>query len=155
MKKSAARFWIVSAICAGTALLWVFLYWNHAQTPQNLEFYSQDLRTRFGHKTPLDPGLVLIGIDRPSYGSELSDEEKRGDPTLQLLARNFPWSRAVWAVVIQRLADAGAKVIALDLVFSGQGEGDDALRQVLDKCRDRVVIGANFRDVKSDRGRNP
>ncbi len=153
MKKSAARFWIVSAICAGTALLWVLMYCNHAQTPQELEFYSQDWRTRFGNKTPIDPRLVLIGIDRPSYGTDFSAEELASDPTLPLLTRNFPWSRAVWAVLIQRLADAGAKVIVLDLVFSGQGEGDDAFKQVLDKYRDRVVIGANFRDVKSDGGK--
>ena len=54
--------------------------------------------------------------------------------------------------MIQRLADAGARVIALDLVFAGQSDGDDALKEVLDKYRDRVVIGSNIRDLKSDRG---
>src|SRR5690242_16545803 len=128
MKKSASRFWIVTAICAGTALLFLALYWRGYEPLQKLEFYTQDLRTRYGEKTPVDSRLVLIGIDRASYASDFSETELKSDPTLQLLGRNFPWSRAVWAGLIQRLADAGAKAIVLDLVFAGEGEDDPALK---------------------------
>ncbi|HZQ45984.1 MAG TPA: CHASE2 domain-containing protein, partial [Verrucomicrobiae bacterium] len=154
MKKNARRFWMVTAICGGTALLFLALYWSGYEPLQKLEYYTQDLRTRLGVKTPVDPRLVLVGIDRATYASDFDEKEVQADPTLQLMQRNFPWSRAVWATVIQRLADAGAKVIVLDLIFSGQGEGDEALRQVLDKYKDKVVIGSNFRDLEADRGRN-
>ena len=153
MKKNARRFWMVTAICGGTALLFLALYWHGYEPLQKLEYYTQDLRTRLGVKTPIDPRLVLVGIDRATYASEFDEKEVQADPTLKLLQGNFPWSRAVWAEMVQRLADAGAKVIVLDLIFSGQGEGDDALRQVLDKYKDRVVIGSNFRDLSADRGR--
>ncbi|MDB6018308.1 MAG: hypothetical protein JWR19_2797 [Pedosphaera sp.] len=152
MKKSASRFWIVTAIGAGTALLCLALYWRGYEPLQKLEFYTQDLRTRYGKKSPIDPRLVLIGIDRASYASDFTEAEFQSSPALQPLRGNFPWSRTVWANLIQRLADSGAKVIVLDLIFAGQGEGDDVLKQVLEKYKDRVVIGGNFRDLKSDRG---
>jgi len=43
----------------------------------------------------------------------------------------WPWSRAVHARLIEKLCDAGAKVIAIDLVFAAELEGDDALHQAL------------------------
>ncbi len=145
---------MVTAICGGMALLFLALYSRGYEPLQKLEYYTQDLRTRFGVKTPVDPRLVLIGIDRATYAADFDDKDIQADPTLKLLQKNFPWSRAVWAGMIQRLADAGAKVIVLDLIFAGQGEGDEALRQALDKYKDKVVIGSNFRDLTADRGRN-
>ncbi len=145
---------MVTAICGGTALLFLTLVWTRTQLDSllRLEAYTQDMRMVFGERTPVDPNLVLIGIDQPEYSSFFSEEELQADPSLRLLLKSFPWSRAVWAHLIQRLGDAGAKVIALDLLFGGQGDGDEELRAALDKYKDRVVIGSNFHDLKSDRG---
>ena len=52
---------------------------------------------------------------------------------LKDLQNNFPWSRAVWARLIEKLSDAGAKVIVFDLVFASQNDGDDALHHALEK----------------------
>jgi len=76
----------------------------------------------------------------------------RRAPVLGLLEENFPWSRAVWATLIDKLANAGARIIIVDLIFSAPGRDDAALRQVLDKYRDRVVIGCNFSDLETERG---
>lgn len=116
------------------------------------EFYTQDWRTRIGSKTPVDSRLVLIGIDRPSYAGDLDPEEVASSPALGMLEDNFPWSRAVWAALIDKLADAGAQAIIIDLVFSAPGRGDDELRAALDRHRDRVVIGSNFSDQETERG---
>ncbi len=144
---------MVTAICGGTALLFLLLGWANIEVASltSLEAYTKDLRATYGLKTPVDTNLVLIGIDRPAY-LYFSDAELQEDPTLQLLQKAFPWSRTVWAALITKLADAGAKVIVLDLVFGGQGDGDEAMKQALDKYRDHVVIGLNLHDLKSDRG---
>ena len=71
---------------------------------------------------------------------------------LRDLQNNFPWSRAVWARLIEKLSDAGAKVIVFDLVFASQGDGDEALRQALEKYKDRVVIGYNINVGSTERG---
>jgi adenylate cyclase len=150
------RLIVVAAICGGITLLLMALESWHGkvfQPLQSLEYLTQNLRANFASKTPIDPRLVLIGVDRPAYEeSDFTSEDLRVDPNLRLMERPWPWSRAVWADAIQRLADAGAKVIALDFVFPSQGDGDDALREALNKYRDQVVIGCNISDLKSDRG---
>ena len=117
-----------------------------------MEFFAQDWQTRLGRKTPVDDRLVLIGIDKPVYSSDFSDDELQREPVLRDLQNNFPWSRAVWARLIEKLSDAGAKVIVFDLVFAAQSEGDDELHQALEKYNDHVVIGYNINVEKTERG---
>ena len=68
--------------------------------------------------------------------------------------RPYPWSREVWALLLDRLFGAGAKVVMFDLLFSSPNDGDPAFRAALDRYRDRVVIGANidFSSVREEGG---
>src|ERR1700733_6092596 len=152
MKPAARRSVIALAICAACTLVFVVL-WARGFVPlQEGEFSAQDWQTRLGRKTPVDDRLVLIGIDKPVYSADFSDEELQREPVLRDLQNNFPWSRAVWARLIEKLSDAGAKVIMFDLVFASESEGDDELHRALDKYRDRVVIGYNINVANTDRG---
>jgi adenylate cyclase len=64
---------------------------------------------------------------------------------LQLMAEHpFPWSREVWARLLDRLFESGARLVIFDLVFNSPREGGQIFRAALDRYRDRVVIGANF-----------
>ena len=74
------------------------------------------------------------------------------EPVLRDLQKTFPWSRAVWARLIEKLGDAGAKVIVFDLVFAAEGDGDEQLKLALEKYKDRVVIGYNLSVNKTERG---
>jgi adenylate cyclase len=131
----------------------LLVLWARGFVPlQQMEFFAQDWQTRLGRKTPVDDRLVLIGIDKPVYTSDFSDAELQREPVLRELQSNFPWSRAVWARLIEKLAEAGAKVIVFDLVFASPGEGDDELNRALEKYKDRVVIGYNINVGKTDRG---
>jgi adenylate cyclase len=152
MKPAARRSAIVLAICAVGTLVFLVL-WQRGFIPlQEMEFSAQDWQARLGRKTPLDDRLVLIGIDKPVYAADFSDEEIQREPVLRSLQNNFPWSRAVWARLIEKLSDAGAKVIVFDLVFASQNDGDDELRQALDKYRDHVIIGYNISVKNTGRG---
>ncbi|HEY5346491.1 MAG TPA: adenylate/guanylate cyclase domain-containing protein [Verrucomicrobiae bacterium] len=152
MKPAARRTAIVLAICAVCTLVFLFL-WQRGFVPlQEMEFSAQDWQARLGRKTPMDDRLVLIGIDKPVYAADFSDEEIQREPVLKNLQNTFPWSRAVWARLIEKLSDAGAKVILFDLVFASQNDGDDALRAALEKYKDRVVIGYNISAKKTGRG---
>lgn len=114
--------------------------------------YVGDLFARHGRYTPANTNLVLIAIDRPSYDDVVFPEDVKNDPVLAALRERWPWSRKVWAAAITRLGDAGAKVIAIDLVFAADADGDDELRAALDKYKDRVVVGANYTLDETDRG---
>jgi len=152
MKPTAKRPITVLAICAACTVVFLVLWWRGFVPLQELELFAQDWQTRLGRKTPVDERLVLIGIDKPVYSSEFSAEELKAEPALALLQKNFPWSRAVWAKLIEKLGDAGAKVIVFDLVFAAPGDGDAELKQALEKYKDRVVIGYNISDTGTERG---
>ncbi len=157
MNPPSKRVWVGVGICAACTLAALVLYGLVGGLPydqfQELELYTQDLRTRLGRKTPVDPQLVLIGIDRPLYeASDFGEEVLQSTPILRELQKTFPWSRAVWAELIEKLAAAGAKVIAFDLVFASPNEGDEALRKALEKHKDKVVIGCSLNPEKTDRG---
>ncbi|HWC60881.1 MAG TPA: adenylate/guanylate cyclase domain-containing protein [Verrucomicrobiae bacterium] len=153
MKPTTKRALVVLAICVVCTTAFTWLWAKHFVPLQELEFYAQDLQTRFGRTTPKDDRLVLIGIDKPVYAStDFSEEQIQQEPVLRDLQKNFPWSRAVWARLIQKLGDAGAKVIVFDLVFAAESDGDEQLKQALEKYKDRVVIGYNLSVNKTDRG---
>ncbi len=149
-RRAVAVLWICSLVTMIVIGMQWFVPLQHLN--EDAESYAQDWFTRLGRKAPLHPDLVLIGIDRPSYDGEILPEEAANDPVLASLRERFPWSRNVWAALIERLANAGAKVIVIDLVFATEAEGDEELRRVLDQFKDRVVIGSNYSPVETDRG---
>jgi CHASE2 domain-containing sensor protein len=112
--------------------------WGHEQP-------LQDWLHRTGRRTATHPELVFVGISTKSLaGPEAAKAGK--DRMLQLMAEHpFPWSREVWARLLDRLLESGARLVIFDLVFnSPTNEGDQLFRAALDRYRDRVVIGANF-----------
>ncbi|HUR46485.1 MAG TPA: adenylate/guanylate cyclase domain-containing protein [Candidatus Saccharimonadales bacterium] len=153
MKRPTKRFWVVLGICAACTLAAVWLEYRGFSQFLEAENYTEDLRTRFGRKTPVDPRLVLIGIDRPLYeASDFGEEVLQSTPILRELQKPFPWSRSVWAYLIEKLSAAGAKVIVFDLIFASPNEGDEALRQVVQSQREKVVAGYSISPQKTDRG---
>ena len=152
MKRPGRQSPVRLALCGGTALCFLLLVGFGFAPLQEAEWSAQDWRMRLGRKAAVDPRLVLIGIDRPSYSEGFNEEEVAQVPALAHLQERFPWSREVWATLIDKLVTAGAKVVVLDLVFAGPGEGDEALRQTLDKYRQSVVIGSSISDAETERG---
>ncbi len=141
------------AICAGCALLALVLWWKGFVPFQEAENTTRDLRARLGRQTPVDSRLALIGVDRPFYEPSYFDKwEIEKVPAIGKLFDTYPWARDVWAELITRLADAGAKVIVIDLVFAAPKDGDDALKTALDKYRDHIVIGCNLGSAETERG---
>ncbi|MDQ6808068.1 MAG: adenylate/guanylate cyclase domain-containing protein [Verrucomicrobiota bacterium] len=147
---SRHRWLVLAAICAfwtGTIFLvrilprlpFLTFVWSGEQT-------FEDLMQREGRKTPTRADFAFIGIDQASAQFAPFDAAQlENNRALQLMAeRPFPWSREVWALLLDRLFTAGARVVLFDLVFSPVNEGDPAFRAALDAHRAGVVLGANF-----------
>jgi adenylate cyclase len=93
------------------------------------------------------PEIKLIGLETSSFKSDaLAPEEITNSPTLQLMQHPWPWDRKIYAAILEKLMDAGAKVVVFDFVFASENDGDDVFAQVLQKYPDRVVIAEMFAD---------
>jgi adenylate cyclase len=104
-----------------------------------------DVLRREGRKTKTHSDFVFLGIDQTSLSLKPEEEDWSNNRALQLMsAQPYPWYREVWALLLDRLFQAGARLVMFDIVFDKPKEGDDLFRAALDRYHDEVVIGANF-----------
>src|SRR4029077_9317017 len=69
----------------------------------------EDLLRREGRKTPAPSDFVFLGIDQSTLQlPPLTDVEIANNRAFQLMTEKpFPWSREVWALLLDRLFGAG------------------------------------------------
>ena len=113
----------------------------------------EDFLQREGRKTPTRDDFVFLGLDQGSLQlPPLAPEELASNRAFQLMtAKQFPWSREVWAILLDKLCGAGARLVMFDFVFNPPNEGDPLFREALDRYRDRVVLAANIDAVSATR----
>jgi adenylate cyclase len=106
----------------------------------------EDLLRKEGRKTAPPRDFVFLGIDQSTLQlPPFTAEELAGNRALQLLSeRPYPWSREVWALLLDKLFAAGARLVMFDLLFNPPNDGDAAFHAALDRYRDKVVVSANF-----------
>ena len=109
---------------------------------QNFEDFLQ----REGRKAVTHPDFVFLGIDQTTLElPPFLPEELAESRALQLMTeRPYPWSREVWALLLDRVFGAGARAVMFDFVCNPPNDGDSIFREALERYRDRVVLGANF-----------
>jgi adenylate cyclase len=153
VRSPGSRLRSLALISAGTAAALSLLHWLYFDPLRKAETYTRDLRQCWGRKAALDPRLVFLAIDKSSVQLDsLFPDEVDTSPALRMMKAGFPWSREVYALVTQRLVEAGARVIAFDLLFPAPGPGDDAFGAALAKYRDHVLLGCDFVAEHSGRG---
>ncbi len=123
-----------------------------------LQLQGDDWISETGRKALPNPALVYLAIDEPSQRLDaeldIPDLLDRGPHTeadrraLGHMAQVFPWNREVYALVIEKVLAAGARVVAVDMMFPKSGPGDDALRTAIERHKDRVVVVGNI--VRAD-----
>src|SRR2546421_11255621 len=138
---------VICAFCAAVILVGHFFpsfpflsgLWRQEQS-------FEDFLQREGRKARTHPEFVFLGIDQSTLElPPFSPEELASSRALQLMTeRPYPWSREVWALLLDRLFAAGARGVMFDFVSNPPNDGDPVLHEALDRYRDRVVIGANF-----------
>jgi len=144
------RLLILASICVFSTGL-IFLGYFFPSTPfLSIPWRGQesfeDLLRREGRKTAPPKDFVFLGIDQSTLElPPLTPEEIANNRAFQLMtARPFPWSHEVWALLLDRLFAAGARVVVFDLILSPPDDGNPAFQAALDRYRDKVVLGANI-----------
>jgi adenylate cyclase len=97
------------------ALLIPFLFFAPIRL---IEARLYDLLSVIAPPLPAEPGAVIVAIDEPSIGE---------------IGQRWPWPRDIHAKLIESLRAAGAKVIAIDVIFADPTteEADTALASAL------------------------
>ncbi|RBP47594.1 class 3 adenylate cyclase [Roseimicrobium gellanilyticum] len=99
-------------------------------------------------KTPARDDIVILGIDDASQKLDtLWPEEIDASPALKEMKKQWQWRRRVWAPVLDRLFEAGAKYVFLDLTFKAPAhddEDDRLLREALERHKGKVVVGGKW-----------
>ena len=112
----------------------------------DLEVHISDQWLKLGRPATPDPRLIYVEIDKTSYADELPDSlltsaDVADLPVLLALQGEFPWNRAVFARLAEKLMNAGAKGVALNFKFSSQRDGDEYFQQVITNHAPGVVVG--------------
>jgi adenylate cyclase len=144
------RFLVLAFIC----LFWTGLIFSghffpgipFISAPWRGEQSFEDLLRKEGRKTPAPSDFVFLGIDQSTLQlPPLTLEEIASNRAFQLMTEKpFPWSREVWALLLDRLFGAGARLVVFDMMFNPPNDGDPAFHAALDRYREKVVVGANF-----------
>lgn len=151
---SAKRISIISGfallVCSGLAIL------DLTQPPVYLRLCNlyRDAIARSGRTTSPNPDLVFLAIDAASvFSIDANDIDQiyglAGDSSddaraLRLMSKGFPWSREIYALVLDKLLRANARVVIFDLNFPNPTDTDAPFRDALERYADRAVVGSNF-----------
>lgn len=134
-------------ICFFCLTLFLLIYRYEAFIPSTpfsgIEAKTYDLRAFYGKKIKQDPRLIFLAIDKPTYIDQYPDRENLSKP-IKIITGPWPWSREIWALAIEKLSNAGAKVIAFDLLFKSESKGDVEFQKSLLKHSEKVVLGLNI-----------
>jgi len=101
------------------------------------------------------PGkIVIVAID--DYSLQQSSNADLADERLLRSLQQWPWPRATYALVLDRLFASGAKAVAFDLLFdtpSSYGPDDDTrFADGISRAKGRVVLGAQVLESKGSVG---
>jgi adenylate cyclase len=122
---------LIAALTA--ALLVPFLFFSPLRLAEARVF---DVLSTVAPPVPVRPGVTIVAIDEPSFSE---------------IGQRWPWPRDLHARLIESLRKAGAKVIALDIIFAepSTSEADDALAKA---AGPDVVLAADDVTTVLDQG---
>ena len=120
----------------------------------SLNLYIQDWLLRVTTRNSLPEDFALLTIDERSMSlSEVDPEEVKASRPLQLMQAGFPWSREVYAALIDKLMAAGARLIVFDVLFPSSKQGDEVFVNALKAYPGKVILASSFENPDSqDRG---
>jgi adenylate cyclase len=103
-----------------------------------------------GRRTPTREDVLVLGIDDASMKVDGAwPEEIEASPALQAMKIQWPWPRRAWAYILDKLFEAGAKQVFLDITFkspSENPENDRLLSEALERHRGKVILGVKFEE---------
>ncbi|MCA9776342.1 MAG: CHASE2 domain-containing protein [Candidatus Eremiobacteraeota bacterium] len=129
---------LINIVLALIGLVAAYVVWQDRLLDQSESSLSDRMHMAVGLQEA-DPRIVLVGIDTES----VEDEELGG----------YPWSRGVYAKVVDNLRKTGCEGVFIDVIFKrsrpGDLEGDEYLARMVAEEPRLVLAGTLERDQRN------
>jgi len=116
---------------------------------------EDQLQRLLGPRRP-PAAVTLVAVDDATLQQGDWYERNRQLPAWARGVGSLPWPRAAYGLLIERLLAAGARAVAMNVVFEGpssHGPADDAaLAAVLARHRGRVALAAEMQEGEDQQG---
>jgi CHASE2 domain-containing sensor protein len=133
--------------------------WLAVSPPTWLESWEYRLQSIFFEvRGPIAPpdNIVVLAIDDASLGQGGNDQTDPQNFAALAPIQTWPWRREAYAQAIERVMRAGAKAVAIDVLFttpSIYGAADDQLLQsTLARYGDRVILASKYTNAENLQG---
>ncbi|MEB3211758.1 MAG: serine/threonine-protein kinase [Leptolyngbyaceae bacterium] len=115
-----------------------------------MERQTHTFFTQLRGSTPAPEDIVIVAIDESSLEQgEFYLDDPATFSYFEPLAE-FPWQRRAYAIAAERLLDAGAKAVAIDLIFDlpsrWEGNDDQSLINTIETFPNQIVLAASYED---------
>lgn len=135
-------YWILGFAVLVFLVVWT-TWFRSLDTVRRWEAQAHDLRFRTRGPLPPNPNIVIVGIKATTLDPKIFEAHIGASKALRLMSENtWPWPRPVFAEAIERILAAGARVVAVDIVFAAERDGDEELAAVLRKYPGRVILAS-------------
>ena len=146
---------LVKGLLSGGLVLWVGLTagWPGPRWSLWERGLEDQLLVWRGPRRP--PGsVVMVAVDDATLQQGEWFERNRRIPDWARGIGSMPWPRAAYGKVAEKLLDAGAAAVAINVMFegpSGRGPGDDAaMAALLARHRGRIALAAEMLEGRDD-----
>jgi adenylate cyclase len=150
LARSTRSVWLTAAVCAGLVAILALTIGTRAVEQADLRVQDALLRATTTERLPENFLLVALDDDSLQLGT-LEPEEIANSQALQMMKKGFPWSREVYGMAVEKILEAGARVVVLDFTFASENPGDAKFAEILQKYPGRVVLASAF-DLKGPEG---
>ena len=138
------------ALAAGAGIVIVLAAALFTEFPGRLSRFVEDRLLRLTTSQLLPKDFVLLAIDETTLGLHtVEPHEIAQSRALQLMLEGYPWSREVYGLLVDRLVNAGARLVIFDLLFANPRAGDEAFAAAIRRHPGRVALAWHFENTKS------
>lgn len=141
-----------TCISGGAALMggWPSTFWRMWDRA-----FEDQVQLLIGQRIP-PQGVVVVAIDEATLQQGDWFEQQANAPAWARGIGTLPWPRAAYGLVAERLLQAGAAVVAINVTFEGpspRGPQDDgALAAILQRHPGRIALAAEMSEASDARG---